>query len=68
VPVGSNNPSQTTECPTPESCYQTPSNMATPSTPPVYPSVDIDAHVSRFYQFILRVLIYYQREIVIVHL
>uniref|UniRef100_A0A8C6N5N3 Ankyrin repeat and KH domain containing 1 n=1 Tax=Mus spicilegus TaxID=10103 RepID=A0A8C6N5N3_MUSSI len=44
VPVGSNNPSQTTECPTPESCYQTPSNMATPSTPPVYPSVDIDAH------------------------
>ncbi|XP_052011196.1 ankyrin repeat and KH domain-containing protein 1 isoform X8 [Apodemus sylvaticus] len=44
VPVGSNNPSQTTECPAPESCCQTPSNMVTPSIPPVYPSVDIDAH------------------------
>ncbi|XP_055475318.1 ankyrin repeat and KH domain-containing protein 1-like, partial [Psammomys obesus] len=44
VPVGSNNPSQTTECPTPESCSQTPSNVVAPSMPPVYPSVDIDAH------------------------
>ncbi|XP_051019247.1 ankyrin repeat and KH domain-containing protein 1 isoform X7 [Acomys russatus] len=44
VPVGSNNPSQTTECPTPEPCSQTQSSMVTPSVPPVYPSVDIDAH------------------------
>ncbi|XP_051058333.1 ankyrin repeat and KH domain-containing protein 1 isoform X7 [Phodopus roborovskii] len=44
VPAGSNNPSQTIECPTPESCSQTPSNMVSPSMPPVYPSVDIDAH------------------------
>ncbi|KAL6083417.1 hypothetical protein STEG23_013165, partial [Scotinomys teguina] len=44
VPAGSNNPSQTTECPTPESCSQTPSNIVSPSMPPVYPSVDIDAH------------------------
>ncbi|GAB1301586.1 Ankyrin repeat and KH domain-containing 1 [Apodemus speciosus] len=44
VPVGSNNPSQTTECPAPESCCPTPSNMVTASIPPVYPSVDIDAH------------------------
>ncbi|MEJ1286399.1 ankyrin repeat and KH domain containing 1 [Cricetulus griseus] len=45
VPAGSNNPPQTIECPTPESCSQTPSNMVSPSIPPVYPSVDIDAHV-----------------------
>ncbi|XP_028742573.1 ankyrin repeat and KH domain-containing protein 1 isoform X8 [Peromyscus leucopus] len=44
VPAGSNNPSQTTECPTPESCSHTPGNMVSPSVPPVYPSVDIDAH------------------------
>ncbi|XP_027256586.1 ankyrin repeat and KH domain-containing protein 1 isoform X3 [Cricetulus griseus] len=44
VPAGSNNPPQTIECPTPESCSQTPSNMVSPSIPPVYPSVDIDAH------------------------
>ncbi|XP_057644235.1 ankyrin repeat and KH domain-containing protein 1 isoform X7 [Chionomys nivalis] len=44
VPAGSNNPSQTTDCPTPESCSQTPSNMVSPPMPPVYPSVDIDAH------------------------
>nr|XP_042120426.1 ankyrin repeat and KH domain-containing protein 1 isoform X9 [Peromyscus maniculatus bairdii] len=44
VPAGSNNPSQTTECPTPESCSHTPANMVSPSVPPVYPSVDIDAH------------------------
>ncbi|XP_041500508.1 ankyrin repeat and KH domain-containing protein 1-like isoform X9 [Microtus oregoni] len=44
VPAGSNNPSQTTDCPTPESCSQTSSNMVSPPMPPVYPSVDIDAH------------------------
>nr|XP_048298346.1 ankyrin repeat and KH domain-containing protein 1 isoform X8 [Myodes glareolus] len=44
VPAGSNNPSQTTDCPTPESCSQTPSNTVSPPMPPVYPSVDIDAH------------------------
>ncbi|KAH0506136.1 Ankyrin repeat and KH domain-containing protein 1 [Microtus ochrogaster] len=44
VPAGSNNPSQTTDCPIPESCSQTPSNMVSPPMPPVYPSVDIDAH------------------------
>nr|XP_044988818.1 ankyrin repeat and KH domain-containing protein 1 isoform X2 [Jaculus jaculus] len=44
VPTGSNNPSQTTECPSPESCSQTPSNVVSQSKPSVYPSVDIDAH------------------------
>ncbi|XP_045406931.1 ankyrin repeat and KH domain-containing protein 1 isoform X13 [Lemur catta] len=44
VPTGSNSSSQTTECLTPEPCSQTPGNMASQSVPPVYPSVDIDAH------------------------
>ncbi|XP_013368348.1 PREDICTED: ankyrin repeat and KH domain-containing protein 1 isoform X7 [Chinchilla lanigera] len=44
VPTGSNTSSQTTECLTPESCSQTPSNMVSLSMPLVYPSVDIDAH------------------------
>ncbi|XP_014200541.1 ankyrin repeat and KH domain-containing protein 1 isoform X25 [Pan paniscus] len=44
VPTGSNSSSQTTECLTPESCSQTTSNVASQSMPPVYPSVDIDAH------------------------
>ncbi|XP_023050549.1 ankyrin repeat and KH domain-containing protein 1 isoform X14 [Piliocolobus tephrosceles] len=43
-PAGSNSSSQTTECLTPESCSQTTSNVASQSMPPVYPSVDIDAH------------------------
>ncbi|XP_053422435.1 ankyrin repeat and KH domain-containing protein 1 isoform X3 [Nycticebus coucang] len=44
VPTGSNSSSQTTECLAPESGSQTPSNVASQSMPPVYPSVDIDAH------------------------
>ncbi|XP_023371662.1 ankyrin repeat and KH domain-containing protein 1 isoform X12 [Otolemur garnettii] len=44
VPTGSNSSSQTTECLAPESCSQTPSNVASQCMPPVYPSVDIDAH------------------------
>ncbi|XP_012325513.2 ankyrin repeat and KH domain-containing protein 1 isoform X10 [Aotus nancymaae] len=44
VPTASNSSSQTTECLTPESCSQTTSNVASQSMPPVYPSVDIDAH------------------------
>ncbi|XP_011795159.1 PREDICTED: ankyrin repeat and KH domain-containing protein 1 [Colobus angolensis palliatus] len=44
LPAGSNSSSQTTECLTPESCSQTTSNVASHSMPPVYPSVDIDAH------------------------
>ncbi|XP_064452062.1 ankyrin repeat and KH domain-containing protein 1 isoform X3 [Mirounga angustirostris] len=44
VPSGSNSSSQTTECLTPEPCSQSPSNVASQSMPPVYPSVDIDAH------------------------
>ncbi|KAG3266170.1 ankyrin repeat and KH domain-containing protein 1, transcript variant X6 [Ictidomys tridecemlineatus] len=44
VPTGLNGSSQTTECLTPEPCLQTPSNMVSQSMPPVYPSVDIDAH------------------------
>uniref|UniRef100_A0A673U4H7 K Homology domain-containing protein n=1 Tax=Suricata suricatta TaxID=37032 RepID=A0A673U4H7_SURSU len=44
VPTGSNSSSQTTECLTPEPCSQSPSNVASQSVPPVYPSVDIDAH------------------------
>ncbi|XP_008012871.1 ankyrin repeat and KH domain-containing protein 1 isoform X13 [Chlorocebus sabaeus] len=44
LPTGSNSSSQTTECLTPESCSQTTSNVASQSMPPVYPSVDIDAH------------------------
>ncbi|KAF5913377.1 hypothetical protein HPG69_016995, partial [Diceros bicornis minor] len=44
VPTGSNSSSQTTECLTPEPCSQSPSNVASHSMPPVYPSVDIDAH------------------------
>ncbi|XP_063521616.1 ankyrin repeat and KH domain-containing protein 1 isoform X23 [Pongo pygmaeus] len=44
VPTGSNSSSQTTECVTPESCSQTASNVASQLMPPVYPSVDIDAH------------------------
>ncbi|KAK2116840.1 Ankyrin repeat and KH domain-containing protein 1 [Saguinus oedipus] len=44
VPTASNSSSQTTECLTPESCSQTASNVASQSMPPVYPSVDIDAH------------------------
>ncbi|XP_036917823.1 ankyrin repeat and KH domain-containing protein 1 isoform X9 [Sturnira hondurensis] len=44
VPTGSNTSSQTTECLTSEPCSQSPSNVASQSLPPVYPSVDIDAH------------------------
>ncbi|XP_040828533.1 ankyrin repeat and KH domain-containing protein 1 isoform X1 [Ochotona curzoniae] len=44
VPTGSNSSSQMADCITPESCSQTPSNVASQSIPPVYPSVDIDAH------------------------
>ncbi|XP_033262532.1 ankyrin repeat and KH domain-containing protein 1 isoform X8 [Orcinus orca] len=44
VPTGSNSSSQTAECLTPEPCSQSPSNVASQSVPPVYPSVDIDAH------------------------
>ncbi|XP_061007460.1 ankyrin repeat and KH domain-containing protein 1 isoform X10 [Dama dama] len=44
VPTGSNSSSQNTECLTPEPCSQSPSNVASQSIPPVYPSVDIDAH------------------------
>uniref|UniRef100_A0A8C4MEJ3 Ankyrin repeat and KH domain containing 1 n=1 Tax=Equus asinus asinus TaxID=83772 RepID=A0A8C4MEJ3_EQUAS len=44
VPAGSNSSSQTTECLTSEPCSQSPSNVASHSMPPVYPSVDIDAH------------------------
>ncbi|XP_012604334.1 ankyrin repeat and KH domain-containing protein 1 isoform X10 [Microcebus murinus] len=44
VPTGSNSSSQTTECLTPEPCSQTPGSVASQSVPPVYPSVDIDAH------------------------
>ncbi|KAM4875037.1 ankyrin repeat and KH domain-containing protein 1 isoform 8-T8 [Thomomys bottae] len=40
VPTGSNSSSHATECVTPESCSQSPSNVISP----VYPSVDIDAH------------------------
>ncbi|XP_042547950.1 ankyrin repeat and KH domain-containing protein 1 isoform X9 [Dipodomys spectabilis] len=40
VPTGSNSSSHVTECVTPESCSQSPSNIVSP----VYPSVDIDAH------------------------
>lgn len=47
VPTGSNSSSQNIECLTPEPCSQSPSNVASQSIPPVYPSVDIDAHVSR---------------------
>lgn len=46
VPTGSNTSSQTTECLTSEPCSQSPSNVASQALPPVYPSVDIDAHVS----------------------
>ncbi|XP_055411353.1 ankyrin repeat and KH domain-containing protein 1 isoform X1 [Bubalus kerabau] len=44
VPTGSNSSSQNIECLTPEPCSQSPSNVASQSVPPVYPSVDIDAH------------------------
>ncbi|XP_007473346.1 ankyrin repeat and KH domain-containing protein 1 isoform X13 [Monodelphis domestica] len=44
VPTGSNSSSRTTESPTPESCSQTPSNVASQPMLPMYPSVDIDAH------------------------
>ncbi|XP_006891291.1 PREDICTED: ankyrin repeat and KH domain-containing protein 1 [Elephantulus edwardii] len=44
VPTGSSSSAQATECLTPESCSQTPSNVASQSMIPVYPSVDIDAH------------------------
>nr|XP_058917206.1 ankyrin repeat and KH domain-containing protein 1 isoform X8 [Kogia breviceps] len=44
VPTGSNSSSQTAECLTPEPCSQSPSNVASQSVLPVYPSVDIDAH------------------------
>ncbi|XP_060271826.1 ankyrin repeat and KH domain-containing protein 1 isoform X7 [Ovis aries] len=44
VPTGSNSSSQNIECLTPEPCSQSPSNVASQSIPPVYPSVDIDAH------------------------
>ncbi|XP_062044994.1 ankyrin repeat and KH domain-containing protein 1 isoform X3 [Lepus europaeus] len=43
VPTGSNS-SQTTDRFAPESCSQTPTNVASQSVPSVYPSVDIDAH------------------------
>ncbi|EPY89860.1 multiple ankyrin repeats, single KH-domain protein [Camelus ferus] len=45
IPAGSSSSSQTTECLTPDPCSQSPSNVASQSMPPVYPSVDIDAHV-----------------------
>ncbi|XP_032332779.1 ankyrin repeat and KH domain-containing protein 1 isoform X9 [Camelus ferus] len=44
IPAGSSSSSQTTECLTPDPCSQSPSNVASQSMPPVYPSVDIDAH------------------------
>ncbi|XP_012583289.1 PREDICTED: ankyrin repeat and KH domain-containing protein 1 isoform X7 [Condylura cristata] len=44
VPTGSNSSSQTTECLTPEPCSQSPSIVTPQAMPPVYPSVDIDAH------------------------
>uniref|UniRef100_A0A674K1T0 Ankyrin repeat and KH domain containing 1 n=1 Tax=Terrapene triunguis TaxID=2587831 RepID=A0A674K1T0_9SAUR len=46
VPTGSTSSSHTTESPTPEPCTQTPSNVGSQSVLPMYPSVDIDAHVS----------------------
>lgn len=58
VPSGSNSSSQTTECLTPEPCSQSPSNVASQSIPPVYPSVDIDAHVSRLLACFLACFIY----------
>uniref|UniRef100_A0A8B9PNK2 K Homology domain-containing protein n=1 Tax=Apteryx owenii TaxID=8824 RepID=A0A8B9PNK2_APTOW len=44
VPSGSTSSSHTTESPTPEPCSQAPSNVASQSVLPMYPSVDIDAH------------------------
>ncbi|XP_067422968.1 ankyrin repeat and KH domain-containing protein 1 isoform X15 [Emydura macquarii macquarii] len=44
APTGSTSSSHTTESPTPEPCTQTPSNVASQSVLPMYPSVDIDAH------------------------
>ncbi|KYO39174.1 hypothetical protein Y1Q_0004820 [Alligator mississippiensis] len=44
VPTGSTSSTHTTESPTPEPCSQTPSNVASQSVLPMYPSVDIDAH------------------------
>nr|XP_031305020.1 ankyrin repeat and KH domain-containing protein 1 isoform X11 [Camelus dromedarius] len=44
IPAGSSSSSQTTECLTPDPCSQSPSSVASQSMPPVYPSVDIDAH------------------------
>uniref|UniRef100_A0A8C0J389 Ankyrin repeat and KH domain containing 1 n=1 Tax=Chelonoidis abingdonii TaxID=106734 RepID=A0A8C0J389_CHEAB len=46
VPTGSTSSSHTTESPAPEPCAQTPSNVGSQSVLPMYPSVDIDAHVS----------------------
>uniref|UniRef100_A0A8C4Y967 Ankyrin repeat and KH domain containing 1 n=1 Tax=Gopherus evgoodei TaxID=1825980 RepID=A0A8C4Y967_9SAUR len=46
VPTGSTSSSLTTESPAPEPCAQTPSNVGSQSVLPMYPSVDIDAHVS----------------------
>ncbi|XP_029439484.1 ankyrin repeat and KH domain-containing protein 1-like isoform X2 [Rhinatrema bivittatum] len=44
VPTVSNDSSHTTVSPTPQPCSQTPSNVASQSMLPAYPSVDIDAH------------------------
>lgn len=46
VPSGSTSSSHTTESPTPEPCSQASSNVPSQSVLPMYPSVDIDAHVS----------------------
>ncbi|KAJ7426475.1 hypothetical protein WISP_15318 [Willisornis vidua] len=45
VPSGSASSSHTTESPTPEPCPPAPSNVPSQSVLPMYPSVDIDAHV-----------------------
>lgn len=46
VPSGSTSSSHTTESPTPEPCPQAGSSVPPQSVLPMYPSVDIDAHVS----------------------
>lgn len=46
VPSGATSSSHTTESPTPEPCSQASSNVPSQSVLPMYPSVDIDAHVS----------------------
>lgn len=46
VPSSSTSSSHAADSPTPEPCSQAPSNVPSQSVLPVYPSVDIDAHVS----------------------